>query len=170
MSAGEAALARHEEAQCDVAATPAAVFDHIDQPERLSAHMSRKSWQLGGTSMSIDTDAAGGRAEDSHIRLRGRMLGIVLEVESVVVKRIPGELKEWETVGTPRLVIIGAYRMMVRIAPHNGGSRVTVAIDYALPRRAWERVIANAVGPMYARWCVRQMARDVARRFERNAT
>ena len=94
-----------------MAATPAAVFDHIDQPERLSAHMSRKSWQLGGTSMSIDTDAAGGRAEDSHIRLRGRMLGIALEVECVVVKRIPGELKEWETVGTPRLVIIGAYRM-----------------------------------------------------------
>ena len=87
-----------------MSASPAAVFDQIDEPGRLSAHMSRKSWQLGDTSMSIEPDAAGGRAVGSHIRLRGQMLGLALEVECVVVKRIPNELKEWETVGTPRLL------------------------------------------------------------------
>jgi len=90
--------------RCEVSASPAAVFDQIDEPGRLSAHMSRKSWQLGDTSMSIEPDAAGGRAVGSHIRLRGQMLGLALEVECVVVKRIPNELKEWETVGTPRLL------------------------------------------------------------------
>ena len=69
---------RHEEATCEVSASPAVVFEHIDRPERLSAHMARKSWQLGGTSMTIETDAEDGRAPGSHIWLRGKMLGIRL--------------------------------------------------------------------------------------------
>lgn len=153
---------RHEEATREVSASPAVVFEHIDRPELLSAHMARKSWQMGGASMSIETDAQGGRAPGSHIWLRGRMLGIRLNVECVVVKRIPPALKEWETVGTPRLLVIGPYRMSVRIDPHNGGSTVKIAIDYALPNRPWERIIASAFGAMYARWCVQQMARDLS--------
>jgi hypothetical protein len=163
-------LTRHEEARCEVAAPPAAVFEHIDRPERLSAHMSQKSWQLAGSSMSIETDASGGRVPGSRIRLRGRMLGIALAVECVVVTRIPPEIKGWETVGTPRLLVIGPYRMAVRIAPHNGGSRVTIAIDYAMLTGRWERLLAGALGPHYARWCVRQMARDLVLRFSGSST
>ena len=162
-------LTRHEEARCKVPAPPAAVFEHIDRPERLSAHMSRKSWQLGGTSMSIETDDQTGRAVGSHIRLRGRMLGIALDVECVVVNRVASQLKEWETVGTPRLLVIGSYRMALRIVPDNGGSMVTIAIDYAMPTRGWERLLAGALGRIYARWCVRQMARDLVLRFEGKA-
>ena len=110
----------HEEATCEVHASPSAVFDHIDHPDR--GHMSRKSWRLAGMSMSIETDAQGGRAVGSHIRLGGRMLGIALAVECVVVKRVPSEIKEWETVGTPRLLVIGPYRMSARVVPHNGAA------------------------------------------------
>src|SRR5437870_7143581 len=81
-----AAMQLHGEAECEVAAQPSTVFEHIDQPERLSAHMSRRSWQLAGTSMAIETDADGGRAVGSHIRLTGRMLGISLYVEGKVVR------------------------------------------------------------------------------------
>lgn len=161
LSTALAGLTRHEEATCEVSAPPAVVFEHIDHPERLSAHMARKSWQMGGATMSIQTDAEAGRAPGSHVWLRGQMLGIQLEVECVVVKRVPPAFKEWETVGTPRLLVIGPYRMSVRIVPRNGGSTVTIAIDYAMPNRPWERFIAIALAPMYARWCVQQMARDL---------
>ena len=131
--------------------------------------MSRKSWRLAGASMSIATDAQGGRAVGSHIRLSGRMLGLVLDVECVVVKRIPNEVKEWETVGAPRLLVIGPYRMAVRIVPHEEVCATSIAIDYALPSQAWERVLAGAFGRMYARWCVRQMARALVARFVNTA-
>ena len=159
------AMTRHEEVRCEVPASPAAVFRHIDRPERLSAHMSRKSWRLGGMSMSIETDADGGRAVGSHIRLAGRMLGIPLHVDCVIVDRVVNELKAWETVGTPRLLVIGAYRMSVRIAPHGGGSKVAIAIDYAMPSAPWQRALAVVLGRSYARWCVRQMADDLVRTF-----
>ncbi len=116
--------------------------------------------------MSIETDALGGRAVGSHIRLRGRVLGTTLEVECVVTKGIPFELKEWMTTGTPRLLVIGSYRMEVKILPENGGSQVTIAIDYANPSDAWTRILWAPFSRIYARWCVRQMSSDLVARFE----
>ena len=155
----------HAEAECDVGAKASTVFDYIDRPERLSAHMARRSWQLAGTAMTIETDAAGGRRVGSYIRLAGRMLGIPLYVEGKVVRRdVPGG-KAWETVGEPRLLVIGRYRMSVNIEAGRDQSHVRIAIDYALPANAPARWIGSLFGPMYARWCVGQMARDLVRQF-----
>ena len=155
----------HEEAHCAVPAPPALVFEHVDRPERLSAHMSRPSWRLAGTSMSIEPDAAGGRAVGSHIRLRGRVLGITLDVECVVIDHTVPKFKEWQTLGTPRLLVIGPYRMSVRIQQHNGGSAVAISIDWSPPSTGWQRLLSRVVGGVYARWCVNQMVRDIEARF-----
>jgi len=79
-----------------------------------------------------------------------------------VTQREPPKFKAWQTVGEPRLLVIGPYRMGVAIEPRSRrSSRVIIAIDYALPpNRIW-----RWFGPPYARWCVRQMARDLARSF-----
>ena len=90
-------LRLHAEATCAVPAQASSVFKYIDHSQRLSAHMARRSWQLAGASMTIETDAEGGRAVGSHIRLAGRMLGIPLYVEGKVVQRQPPNLKAWET-------------------------------------------------------------------------
>src|SRR5437867_5408516 len=104
------ALRLHAEAACEVATKPSTVFEYIDRPERLSAHMARRSWQLAGASMTIETDANGGRTVGSHIRLAGPMLGIPLNVECTIVRRDPPKLKGWETVGEPHLLVIGRYQ------------------------------------------------------------
>ena len=115
-----------------------------------------------GRIMPIETDSEGGHAVGSHIRLGGRVLGLALNVECIVTQREPPRFKAWQTVGTPRLLVIGPYRMSVAIEPWSRrGSRVIITIDYALPQnRIW-----RWFGPTYARWCVRQMARDLARSF-----
>jgi hypothetical protein len=89
------ALPLHAKAECNLSALPTAVFAHIDT-ERLSAHMARRSWQMAGTSMTIDTDADGGRRVGSRIRLAGRVLGVPLFVDGVVVRRDPPRLKAWD--------------------------------------------------------------------------
>ena len=155
----------HADAQCKVRAPPSSVFEYIDRPERLSAHMARRSWQLAGAAMSIETDADGGRAVGSHIRLAGRLLGIPLYVEAKVVEREAPCLKAWETVGEPHLLVIGRYRMMVAIEARGDTSHVVIGIDYALPDRAPARWLGKVFGAMYARWCVRQMAADLFHQF-----
>ena len=156
---------RYAEAACDVAAPAEAVFQYIDQPERLSAHMARRSWQMAGSTMVIETDTAGGRSVGSHIRLLGHMLGIALSAECVVLRRDPPTLKEWETIGEPRLIVIGGYRMEVAIEARGDNSTVTISIEYALPRQALQRRIGQLLGAPYARWCVQQMARDLVHQF-----
>src|SRR5439155_6528755 len=109
--------------------------------------------------------ADGGRAVGSHIRLTGRMLGISLYVEGKVVRCDVPKLKAWETVGEPRLLVIGRYRMSVSIEPRGEGSHVGITIDYALPAKRAARWLGTLFGPMYARWCVGQMTRDLVNQF-----
>src|SRR5262249_15168566 len=106
-----------------------------------------------------------GRAVGSRIRLAGRMLGIDLHVEAAVIAREPSKWKSWETVGEPRLLVIGHYRMSVRIEPRGDSSNVTIGIDYRLPTDRPMRWLGRLFGPMYARWCVQQMARDLVNEF-----
>ena len=97
----------HFETQVEIDAPPVEVFDFLDDHRRLSAHMTEPSWQMAGSSMTIVMDTNQGRALGSRITLSGRILGLSLEVEEVVTKYDPPHSKTWETVGTPRLLVIG---------------------------------------------------------------
>jgi hypothetical protein len=152
-------------AACDVAATADVVFDHIDRLQRFSAHMERRSWRMAGSSMAIEADAAGGRAMGSLVRLSGRVLGMRLGAVVEVVERKPPRRKAWQTVGEPRLLVIGRYRMTVDVQPVRQATHVLIAVDYNLPTVRPARWLGMLLGRWYARWCVQQMAHDLIDRF-----
>ena len=128
--------------------------------------MERRTWAMAGSTMAMDVDAAGGMAVGSRIRMHGRMMGMGLELEQAITVRDPPSRKGWEILGTPRLVVIGRYRMGFTIEAGNGGSLLTVAIDYEpVPSRA-----LRPVGRWYARWCVNRMAGDAAAHFGAGST
>lgn len=141
------------------------VFALVDDHARLSAHMSRRSWAMGGGSMTVETDAAGGRAVGSRLKLHGIVFGLRLFVEEAVVERTPPRRKAWETVGEPRLLVIGRYRMGFDIEPLGASSRLTVFIDYDPPAGRTSRWLGALFGRGYAKWCTARMANDAARHF-----
>lgn len=96
--------------------------------------------------------------------MNGRVLGFQLEVSEIVTEREPPHRKVWQTDGTPRLLVIGAYRMGFDIAAKGSGSRLRVFVEYDLPAWPW-RLLGLIAGRFYARWCVRAMATDAARQF-----
>ncbi|HEY0834247.1 MAG TPA: SRPBCC family protein [Azospirillum sp.] len=149
-----------EMASAEIAATPEQLFAHLDDHERLAAHMEKRSAMMMGGHMTYAFDDTGGRAVGSVIRMGGSVLGVTLEVEEVVTERIPPRRKVWETVGRPRLLIIGAYRMGFDIEPKGGGSTVRVFIDYRHPTSLAGRVLGRLFARAYARWCVERMAQD----------
>jgi hypothetical protein len=87
--------------------------------------------------------------------MTGRVLGMNLALDEVVTERTPPRRKVWETVGEPRLLVIGAYRMEFEITPEDGASRLVVFIDYRLPSRGWARGLGLLLGRAYAAWCTR---------------
>ena len=62
------------------------VFAHLDDHTRLSSHMSERSWRTGGGRMETEIDEGRGQTVGSRIRLSGRVLGVELSVEEIVVR------------------------------------------------------------------------------------
>ena len=162
-------MPRHHEGVVAIPASPEGVFAFVDDQSRLSSHMSQSSWMMGGGRMSIDLDEAKGQAVGSHIQLSGRVFGIRLFLDEVITRRDPPREKTWQTVGTPRLLVIGNYRMGLQITPGRPGSRLRVFIDYDLPTGWVTYWLGRLFGGLYARWCVAQMLSAASRHFSPRA-
>jgi hypothetical protein len=68
--------------------------------------------------MAFVFDGARACEVGSHILLQGRVLGIPICLDEVIVERVLDLHKAWKTVGEPRLLLIGAYRMGGSISGH----------------------------------------------------
>lgn len=158
-------LPRHYEYSATVAAPAHTLFDYLDDHARLSSHMSESSWVLGKGRMIVHVDRGGGRRIGSEVRLSGRIFGAGLSVAERVVERNPSRIKVWQTIGSPRLLVIGHYRMGFQVAAQPDGSMLTVFINYALPHSGLGRWLGRLLGPFYARWCTRQMVAGAQRHF-----
>lgn len=162
-------LSRHSACSVFVQGTVEQVFAYIDDHKRFSSHMGQPSWKMGGGNMEITMDADAGQRVGSRIRLAGRVLGMALWVDEIVVVREPPRQKVWETTGSPRLLVIGHYRMGFTVAPHGTGSQLRVFIDYDLPDSAPARLLGRLLGKYYADWCTGQLALDTKKNFDHSA-
>jgi Polyketide cyclase / dehydrase and lipid transport len=156
----------HFESDVELNAPADAVFTLLDDHSRLSAHMTRPSWMMAGSVMTLEFDASNGRAVGAFIRLTGRVLGIPLSVEEVVTERNPPQRKVWNTIGRPQLMVIGAYRMGYEITTKSPYSHLRVFIDYALPDGPVSYWFGRVFGNFYARWCTQRMTNDAATHFK----
>ena len=156
----------HDESAAMAKAPVDRVFAFLDDPKALSAHMGESSMMMMGSRMSIDVDADGGRVIGSKIRMQGRMMGIPLSLEEVITERQVPSRKVWETIGTPNLLVVAHYRMGFELTRTGDSSLVRIFIDYSLPTSAPGSWLGRLLGGVYARWCTKQMADDVARQFD----
>lgn len=156
----EVDFAFHEESSGFVSEAPDRVFAMLDDHARLAAHMAKPSWRMGWATMQIITDPQRPRGVGAPIALRGRVFGLRLSVDEVITRYEPPSVKEWETTGEPRLLVIGRYRMAFLTSAEREGTALRVTIDYNRPVSAVSRLLAAFFGRMYARWCTRQMVSD----------
>lgn len=158
-------LPRHFERAVELGAPASVVFDYVDDFAHFGEHMTRSSWMMAGSSMRYEFDDARGRAVGAKVRLGGSVLGVPLEIEECVIGRTPPLNKTWETVGQPRMLVLDAYRMGFEVVPQGSGCRLSVFIDYALPRNGIGFWLGRIAGGWYARWCVRSTTAAAVRRF-----
>jgi hypothetical protein len=150
----------HFEDEALIEIPEAALFGFLDKHSQLAAHMTRRSWMMGGGRMDISADAGGFQRLGSRLRLAGRAFGLKIMLEEEVTAYQPPLKKTWQTIGSPKLLIIGEYRMGFTLTPTAGGCRLRVFIDYEMPHGAITRLLGYLLGRVYARWCVRSMIRE----------
>ena len=161
---------KHFTASVEVDAGINELFAYLDNPARLSTHMTRSSWMMGGGTMQISTDEGAGARVGSRIRLSGKAFGLSLFVDEAVAQREPPLLKTWQTLGEPNLLVIGSYRMGFRLANATPRAKLQVFIDYDLPRKGFARVLGWLLARIYASWCVKSMLADAVAHFRAEAT
>ena len=155
----------HDHSEAIIKASQVEVFAYLDDQTRLAAHMEKRSMMMLGGRMTYEFDAAKGRAVGSVIRMGGSFLGISLFVNEIVTERIPPTHKRWKTRGPQRMLVIDSYVMGFETRLIGEGTGVRVFIDYQLPPNLPGRWLGLLFAPVYARWCVSRMVKDVSRHF-----
>ena len=89
------AFALHAESRGQVQGSAERVFEHLDNHARLAAHMNLRSWRTGWSRMGLSLDEQAGRALGSRIHLEGRVLGVHLSLDGLVIEHIPPVRKDW---------------------------------------------------------------------------
>ena len=120
---------------------------------------------LHGHRQTRTTGVSSGRMPVSLVRLSSSAFGLRLSVAEVVTERVPPRSKTWETIGEPRLLVIGAYRMGFTLARRGADTAVRVAIEYDIPERGFPRPLGQLLANYYARWCTRRMVIDAIHHF-----
>jgi len=115
--------------------------------------------------METSLDEGRGQLIGSHVRMKGKMMGVELLLDEVITERQPPHHKAWETVGQQRLVVIDSYRLGFDITERNKSSELRVFIDYNLPATPLLRGLGLLFGKFYAKWCVQQMVNDARQHF-----
>jgi len=157
---------QHYERSQIVRASREEVFDFVDDHVQFSAHMAKSSGMMAGGRMDVDIDERQGRSVGSHIRMRGSILGVEIFLDEVVTRHDRPSLKEWETVGTPHLIVVGAYKMGVHLTGDASETLVRVFIDYDLPSGPVAHELGRLFGTVYAKWCVDKMLEGVVQHFD----
>lgn len=156
---------KHYEESILITADPQAVFEYVDDHKRFSSHMSKSSWMMGGGRMNTYIDEGKFQKVGSHLQMKGAVFGIKLFLNEVVTRHEPPLRKEWQTVGDISLIVIDHYKLGFEIAPDKNNSRLTVFIDYELPKSAKTHLLGILLGELYAKWCVRQMINGTKEHF-----
>jgi hypothetical protein len=161
---------RHYEEYVTLPVGAEKIFSYADDFSQLSSHMNKSSSMMMGGTMETLLDEERGQAIGSHIRMKGKMMGIELSLDEIVTEREPPRHKVWETIGRQRLLVIDRYRLGFDISKRNRVSELRVFIDYDLPAKIPLRWLGLAFGKLYAKWCVQQMVNDARKQFMPAAT
>src|SRR5262249_44339261 len=115
--------------------------------------------------MQVHMEPDHARRVGSRFGFSGSVLGLPLGADEVVTRREPPFGKSWETIGEPRLWVIGRYAMAFELEPQKRFCRLEVTIDSALRPAGLPRLIGRLFAPLYARLCTRRIVEDAKQHF-----
>jgi Cu+-exporting ATPase len=153
-----------------IEATAERVFAYVDDIRNLARHMSEsRSMPMMGSKLKLEIMTPEPTGVGAVYRYSGRMMGLTIDFSETVTRYIAGREKVWRTIGEPQLLIIAGYEMLVLVEPVSPtSSRLTISIEYVLPRAGIWRALGGALGDTYSRWCLTSMVEGTKVDLERS--
>ncbi|QEM07131.1 hypothetical protein DIU31_027840 [Mucilaginibacter rubeus] len=91
--------------------TPEKVFNQMDDFSKTGMHMSESSMMMMGSKLRLEQISSNPTGLGAAYRWYGKMMGMTIDLNETVTKWQPPQLKEWETTGEAKIIIMSWYRM-----------------------------------------------------------
>lgn len=140
--------------------TPEKVFQQMDDFSKTGMHMSQSSMMLMGSKLKLELLTPQQTGLGAKYRWYGKMMGMTIDFSETVTKWQPPLLKEWETIGEVKIIIMSWYRMWFEIISTENGTVTKLSISYLRPKQWLYKILSFLFADMYCNWCLKNMLND----------
>lgn len=152
------------------AATPAAVFNTLDDLGVSGMHMTESSAMMMGSKLTLQFLTRNKTGRGSIYRWTGKMMGLPMDFTVEVTQWIDGREKVWETIGPAKMILYSWYRMNLVVSKAPGGAEASLSITYEKPKGLFNRILCFLFANLYCHWCLRKMLGDAKKTIEAGNT
>ena len=145
------------------------VFDQIDNFSKTGMHMSESSMMMLGSKLKLVKLSPNASGVGAKYHWYGKMMGMTIDFNETVTKWQPYTLKEWETIGEAKIIIMAWYRMWFEISPIEKGILVKLSIIYLPPKQWFYKILSFFFARWYCNWCLNNMLHDSKINLEKNS-
>ena len=93
---------------------------------------------------------------------------MTMDFTQTVTKWQTPKLKEWETVGETKIIIMSWYRMWFEISPAENGTTAKISIAFLSPKQWYYKILSFFFAGWYCNWCLNNMLNDTKKNIEKN--
>lgn len=153
----------------EIDAPPSEVFAYLDDIGNIGMHMSKSSMAMMGGKITTEVISRVRSGRGTTYRLKGSVLGIPIDITETVTEWIENREKTWETVGSPKIIVMSWYRMHLVLTPLKKRTKVFFEIEYGLPESFFGKLLGRLLARRYADWCLRRATDDAKLAIGHNA-
>ena len=150
--------------------TPEKVFAQMDDFSKTSMHMSESSMMMMGSKLTLEQLSKNATGVGASYRWYGKMMGMTMDFSETVTKWEQNKLKEWETIGYAKIIIMSWYRMWFEISPTENSTMAKISISYLLPKEWYFKILSFFFATWYCNWFLNNMLNDTEKNLEKTFT
>jgi hypothetical protein len=151
-----------------IQSTPEKVFQQMDDFSKTGMHMSESSMMMMGSKLILEQLSLNPTGVGASYRWYGMMMGMKMDFSETVTKWEQNKLKEWETIGDAKIIIMSWYRMWFEISPAERGTLAKISISYLPPKEWYYKILSFLFAKWYCNWCLNNMVSDTKKNLELN--
>ncbi len=146
------------------------VFSQMDDFSKTGMHMTESSMMMMGSKLKLEQLSANPTGVGASYRWHGKMVGMTMDFSETVTKWQPPKIKEWETVGGAKIIIMSWYRLWFEIMPAEKGTIAKLSISYLPPKQWYYKILSFLFTKWYCNWCLNNMLNDTKKNLEKEFT
>ena len=140
--------------------TPEKVFAQMDDFSKTGMHMSEPSMIMMESKLKLEQLSINSTGVGAKYRWYGKMMGMTMDFSETVTKWQSPKIKEWETVGEAKMIIMSWYRMWFEISAAVNGAIAKISIQYLPPKQWYYKILSFFFANWYCNWCLNNMLND----------